>query len=888
MTQSSQRLTAALSDRYRLERELGAGGMATVYLAEDVKHRRKVAIKVLHPELSAVIGGDRFLKEIELTASLQHPHILPLFDSGAADNLLYYVMPYVEGETLRGRLERERQLPLEDAVSIAQEVASALDYAHKRGVVHRDIKPENVLLQDGKALVADFGIALAVSNAGQGRLTQTGLSLGTPHYMSPEQAMGEREITARSDIYALGAMTYEMLVGEPPFTGPSAQAIVAKVLTERPVPVTVHRDTVPAHVAATLHKALAKLPADRFGSAAEFARALVNPSFTSGDTRSTVALPAAGTARPSPRLAWPAVALGGVLLAGLAGAAGWALRPEPPKAVRRYDVFPQGDMGLLTLSPDGSTLAATGIGTDSVGSPPSLWLRPLDQLDATRIPGVRPTSVAFSPDGRELVVGTMGGLMRVSRSGAVSGPIADSVEVAGWWGRDGYVYFTRKGWYLARVQETGGPVEPLTTNTNPVLALDIHVLPQLLPSGKALLFTAIRSLSSMDAHEVRVLDLETRAVTTLVRGFSARYGGGRLVFISPTGALVQAPFDPDRLELTGTPELVAMGIATYYGVGNVALADNGTLLYQLGGSTTDAQGFQPRVVSRDGRSARPLPHRGTRFNSVRLSPDGTRVAYEVTDGVSGGGDIYVVALGDSVPVRVTREGLNMYPVWTPDARRVVFSRLLDGKRDLAWQAADGSGRAEVLLSLPGDAQEVVFAPDGKLVVREGDASKLSDLDLVVADPASSTATPFAADSSVDERAPRLSPDGRWLAFVANRKGREEVFVRPYPVDGSGAEWQVSDAGGTEPVWARSGRELFFKSSESLYSAEIRTAPGFAVGARRRLFSVTGYLGSTFHAHYDVLPGDTAFIMLGTASVNTDRRTIIVENWLDELERKGAR
>ncbi|HEX5818959.1 MAG TPA: serine/threonine-protein kinase, partial [Gemmatimonadales bacterium] len=270
MTQSSQRLTAALSDRYRLERELGAGGMATVYLAEDLKHRRKVAIKVLHPELSAVIGGDRFLKEIELTASLQHPHILPLFDSGAADNLLYYVMPFVEGETLRGRLERERQLPLEDAVSIAQEVASALDYAHKRGVVHRDIKPENVLLQDGKALVADFGIALAVSNAGEGRLTQTGLSLGTPHYMSPEQAMGEREITPRSDVYALGAMTYEMLVGEPPFTGPSAQAIVAKVLTERPVPVTVHRDTVPAHVAATLHKALAKLPADRFGSAAEF------------------------------------------------------------------------------------------------------------------------------------------------------------------------------------------------------------------------------------------------------------------------------------------------------------------------------------------------------------------------------------------------------------------------------------------------------------------------------------------------------------------------------------------------------------------------------------------------------------------------------------------
>ena len=241
MSSHAERLAAGLVDRYRVERKLGEGGMATVYLAEDLRHRRRVAIKMVHPELSAVLGSERFLKEIELTASLQHPHILPLFDSGAADNLLYYVMPFVEGQTLRSRLQHERQLPIEEATRIAQEVAAALDYAHKRGVVHRDIKPENVLLQDGAAVVADFGIALAVAQAGGGRLTQTGLSLGTPHYMSPEQAMGEREITPRSDVYALGAMTYEMLVGEPPFTGPSAQAIVAKVLTEKPVPVTVHR-----------------------------------------------------------------------------------------------------------------------------------------------------------------------------------------------------------------------------------------------------------------------------------------------------------------------------------------------------------------------------------------------------------------------------------------------------------------------------------------------------------------------------------------------------------------------------------------------------------------------------------------------------------------------
>src|SRR6185312_9727021 len=275
-----QRLQSSLSDRYHIERELGAGGMATVYLAEDLKHHRKVAIKVLHAELSALLGPERFLKEIELTASLQHPHILPLFDSGSTDGLLYYVMPYVSGETLRTRLDRERQLPVADALRIARETADALQYAHTCGVVHRDIKPENILLQNGHALVADFGIALAVEQAGGQRMTQTGLSLGTPQYMSPEQAMGEREIGARSDIYSLGAVTYEMLTGEPPFTGPSAQAIVAKVVTQDPAPIIPQRRSVPPAVEDAVLTALEKLPADRFDSAAEFAHAMSGTTTT--------------------------------------------------------------------------------------------------------------------------------------------------------------------------------------------------------------------------------------------------------------------------------------------------------------------------------------------------------------------------------------------------------------------------------------------------------------------------------------------------------------------------------------------------------------------------------------------------------------------------------
>ena len=268
------RLQSALSDRYRLDREIGAGGMATVYLAEDVRHDRRVALKVLRPELAAVIGAERFLAEIKLTANLQHPHILPLFDSGEADGYLFYVMPFVEGETLRDRMTREKQLPVADALRITTEVASALDYAHRHGVVHRDIKPENILLHDGQALVADFGIALAASKASGARMTETGMSLGTPHYMSPEQAMGEREITARSDVYALGAVLYEMLTGDPPFTGSTAQAVVARVVTESPRPLVPQRHTIPPHVEAAVLTALEKLPADRFASAAEFAEAL--------------------------------------------------------------------------------------------------------------------------------------------------------------------------------------------------------------------------------------------------------------------------------------------------------------------------------------------------------------------------------------------------------------------------------------------------------------------------------------------------------------------------------------------------------------------------------------------------------------------------------------
>jgi serine/threonine-protein kinase len=296
--------------------------MATVYLAEDIKHRRKVALKVLHPELAAVLGAERFLKEIQVTANLQHPHILALFDSGSADAFLYYVMPYVEGESLRSRLDREKMLPIEDAVRIATEVASALDYAHRHGVIHRDIKPENILIHEGEAMLADFGIALAVQEAGGDRLTQTGLSLGTPQYMSPEQATGERTIDARSDIYSLSAVTYEMLAGAPPVTGPSARSIIAKLLTEKPSSVRLVRDSVPPDLDAAILRALAKTPVDRFSTARDFSAA-VNASLSAPQLSTAEA----STVRPVSRRR--VVALTAVVVAATAVATGvtmWSSR----------------------------------------------------------------------------------------------------------------------------------------------------------------------------------------------------------------------------------------------------------------------------------------------------------------------------------------------------------------------------------------------------------------------------------------------------------------------------------------------------------------------------------------------------------------------------------
>ncbi len=415
------RLATGLEGRYTIERKIGVGGMATVYLARDLRNQRNVALKVLNPELGAVLGSDRFLSEIQVTANLQHPNLLPLFDSGQVDGLLFYTMPFVEGESLRSRLDREKQLPVDEAVRISAAIASALDYAHRRGVIHRDLKPENILMHEGQPLIADFGIALAVSNAGGARITQTGLSLGTPQYMGPEQATGDRVIDGRTDIYSLGAITYEMLVGDPPHVASTSQAIIARLLTEKPASVRAHRPSVPAHVDAAVACALEKLPADRFSTASEFARSLEGKS-------SVVPTHSYAPPAEAPRInrlrrireiaSWSIVALLGAIL-------GWQLYKQPsqgetapvvraaldlPPGVRINDVV---SGSTVAVAPAGDVIAYTV----TVGNGFNLFVRHIDELTPRSIADVAARNLAFSPDGRWIAFTEGNALRKVPVSG---------------------------------------------------------------------------------------------------------------------------------------------------------------------------------------------------------------------------------------------------------------------------------------------------------------------------------------------------------------------------------------------------------------------------------------------------------------------------------------
>jgi len=567
-------LSAALAGRYEIEREIGQGGMAVVYLARDVRHARRVALKVVHPDLAAALGAERFVAEITTTANLQHPHILPLHDSGDAAGNLFYVMPFIEGESLRDRLTREQLLPVDDAVRIAREVLSALDYAHRHGVVHRDIKPENVLLHDGSALVADFGIALAVSAAGGPRMTQTGLSLGTPSYMSPEQAMGERVIDGRTDIYAVGAMLYEMLIGEPPFTGPTAQAIVSRVLSEEPRSPTSQRKMVPPNVDAAVRKALQKVPADRFASAADMSVALGSAAFgVESGTLEPTTKDRRGTRRRT-----IAIVAGAAIVFGGAGAVVARLTaPNPPGGVPAQFsfAFPSyTDRNLLSVavSPDGSRIVFTGL--DSTGSL-VLMARTLNAEAIAAIPNSRQASrPIFSPDSRQIAFLQDGALRRVFVDGGSAQTLlaAAANATASWLSDDRLVVANART--VRRVSTSGGQIDTLARLDS------LHTLlgGVAVPGGEWLISVQMES-GSTTGHLVRV-ELRSGAITPLgIIGVSPMLVRDRLLYVDPSGVLYAVPFNLGRAEVAGARTVIASGVRTLATRAIISASGNGTIAF---------------------------------------------------------------------------------------------------------------------------------------------------------------------------------------------------------------------------------------------------------------------------------------------------------------------
>jgi serine/threonine protein kinase/Tol biopolymer transport system component len=896
---TTERLRASLADRYRLERELGAGGMATVYLAHDLKHERDVAIKVLHPDLGAALGGERFLSEIRTTARLQHPHILPLLDSGDAGGLLYYVMPLVTGETLRTRLERERQLPLADAVRIAREVASALDYAHRQGVIHRDIKPENILLHDGQALVADFGIALAVQSAGGARMTQTGLSLGTPQYMSPEQAMGEKQIDARSDVYALAAVTYEMLAGDPPFTGGSVQAIVAKIMTEKPTPVHTLRDTVPEHVEAAVHTGLAKLPADRFATAAEFGTALATatasvPIAAAGARRGPMGLSSRATAVVMIGLAAVAVSAGAFALSGRADSAspGRVSRFEITMAPGEELVSPGGPR--FAWSPDGSELVYTG----AAGGGTMLFSRRLDALEAVPLRGSeRATSPTYSPDGREIAYVTIApfALRVIPRTGGSSRVVLDDQTVAGGgvaWSDDGFLYFDG-GPGLARVRPSGDGFDmmmPLDT-TNAEIGM---AWPHALPQGRGILLRIRRSGEEMADWSIIAFDLRDQSRKEIVRGVYTIYSPEtrHLLWVTADGSLMAQPFDLDQLALRGDPVRLWDGLSVKsFGAADLALSSAGDLIYVTGSSTPNL-GKLSWVDRRGAATVADSTGIEGLLRGIALSPDGKTVALSLERATDATNlmRVWVTAMRGTPLQLVTTENQGAgRPAWSGDSQSLLY--IADQGTTIYRRRTDGSATAEIVAKVPRGIAGMTVHPSGQSLVLVGEHSadrRRELLDLRLEGDRVPTVLPIALGTDLE--VPTLSPDGRWLAYVSHLGGRDDVYVSPYP-DVSAGRVQISANGGGTPRWNRQGGELFYLSGAgAIVAVRFTTTDGFRVLSTEQLFTPSGFRGPADRVFYDPAPDGQRFLMVDISSAqpgSATSRPVVVQNFTAELRAKVA-
>jgi serine/threonine protein kinase/Tol biopolymer transport system component len=877
---------------YEILSAIGAGGMGEVYRARDTKLGRDVAIKVL-PEAFAHDAErlSRFQREAKMLASLNHPNIATIHGLEQSDGAHYLVMELVSGHTLAERV-RAGALKIEEGLTVAAQIAEALEAAHEKGVIHRDLKPANVkLTPEGRVKVLDFGLAKAF--AGDSGLdlsnaptlatigTEEGRILGTPAYMSPEQARG-KPVDKRTDIWAFGCVVYELLTARQAFRGDTFSDMIAAVLEREPDWEMLPPAT-PVKTRDLLRRCLQKESQHRLRDI--------------GDARIEIeeALAAPATAEPAAAvkgirsLGWRALILGlGVLLlvAAIASLATWTLRRSPSsQPVSRLTItLPPGQQlaGLengpaVALSPDGTHLAYVA----RQGGTQQLYLRAMDSLETKPIPGTdEAVNPFFSPEGQWLGFFAGGKLKKVSVSGGAAQTLGDALVPHGAsWGSQGIIaYAPSVISVLQQMPDSGGVPQPLTRIEKGEVA---HRWPEFLPGGKELLFVASTSAFNWSNAQLAVRSAGTGERRNLLQtGMQPGYApSGHLVY-AQGGNLMAVPFDPQRLTVTGAAVPVVNGVrqSTSNGHAQYSFSGTGSLVYIPG----DVQSSQSKLVwvSRNGAEqllASPMQP----YQFPRLSPDGRRVAVGISEQET---QTWLYDLSRDALTRFTLEGnLNNRPVWTPDGKRIAFVSTKGGPQNLYWQPADGSGAPERLTISEYTQTPNSWSPDGQLLAFN-EINPTTGPDIWVLRLSDRKAQPFL-QTPFNEGAPRFSPDGRWLAYISDESGHTEIYVQPYP--GPGGKWQISTDGGTEPAWNPNGRELFYRRGDKMMAVEIATQTGFAAGKPRMLFEGRYQLSSLTASDYDVSPDGQRFLMLKPSEQEQAAPTQInvVLNWFEELKQK---
>jgi serine/threonine-protein kinase len=775
----------------------------------------------------------------------------------------------VTGETLRARLDRERQLPIPEAVRIAREVASALDYAHRHGVIHRDIKPENILLHDGQAMVADFGIALAIQTAGGQRMTQTGLSLGTPQYMSPEQAMGEKTIDARSDLYALGVVTYEMLAGDPPFTGSSVQAIVAKVMTEKPTSLTTLRDTVPPNVEHAVLTSLAKLPADRFATAAEFSSALATAS-----VMAAAAPPTSRARRRDPLV----VALGAIaiVLAGALAVVAMRDRSDTDSFPARIEVSTanEAQIGPVALSPDGHSVVFVGRSlSDGIQR---LYLRRLDRTTSRVIPGTEDASApSFSADGQSIAfVSRRRKIAKVSLDGSAPVMLADVPDNGGAdWTPSGEIVagsgIMEGGSGLLRLNAAGGAIRPLTHVDTARHELS-HQWPRVLADGKTVLLSIW--YGAIERSEIAAASLDDGSVVPLgVLGIKALgVVDGRLVYVRADGMLMSVSFDVSRRRIGGEPTTLQDSIRVWPGSGG----DANAWLTHAGGLAFAHGTFQRRLVWVDrAKNVRSVVDDRREYRNVRISPDGKRAA--LTIGSSAQSDLWLLDFAAETITRLTTQGSVRNPAWSSDGRRIFFVSTQSGRAAFWSLAADGSEPPARVSESRYNPWNIDVSLDGRTAVYNALYNGTFNLRAIALD-STHDDRELSASPIATETFGRFSPDSRWIAYQSDESGRFEIYVRP---SSSGTRVQISANGGRRAIWAPDGNRIYYWEGSRLVSATLARDPAPRVVSRETLIDTRAELD------FDVSPDGARLLLIETEG--TGLGLVAIPNWLTELRQLTA-